>query len=141
MLTQQHNWFLHTKASELSVFSPPERFEMFFQLFLGGRTLQNRHNPCDLREMKKVPLTQTLHHSPPNYTTSALITAPPTILPQHSSQPSQLYYLSTHHSPPNYTTSALITALPTILPQHSSQPSQLYYLSTHHSPPNYVGWS
>lgn len=28
-----------TSASELSVFSPPERLEMFFQLFFGGRTL------------------------------------------------------------------------------------------------------
>lgn len=29
-----------TSASELSVFSPPERLEMFFQLFFGGRTLK-----------------------------------------------------------------------------------------------------
>src|SRR4051812_9027665 len=29
----------NTSARELSVFSPPDRFEMFFQLFLGGMTL------------------------------------------------------------------------------------------------------
>ena len=28
-----------TRARELSVFSPPERFDIFFQLFFGGRTL------------------------------------------------------------------------------------------------------
>ena len=29
-----------TKARELSVFSPPDKFEIFFQLFFGGLTLR-----------------------------------------------------------------------------------------------------
>lgn len=33
-------WRANTSANELSVFSPPDRFEMFFQLFFGGMTLK-----------------------------------------------------------------------------------------------------
>jgi hypothetical protein len=29
---------MYTRASEERVFSPPDKFEMFFQLFFGGRT-------------------------------------------------------------------------------------------------------
>ncbi|DAZ95813.1 TPA: LOW QUALITY PROTEIN: hypothetical protein N0F65_009209 [Lagenidium giganteum] len=31
-----------TNASDANVFSPPDKFEMFFQLFLDGRTLKPR---------------------------------------------------------------------------------------------------
>lgn len=33
-----------TKASELRVFSPPDRLEMFFQLFFGGLTLKQSND-------------------------------------------------------------------------------------------------
>lgn len=33
-------WRAKTRASEERVFSPPDRFEMFFQLFFGGMTLK-----------------------------------------------------------------------------------------------------
>jgi hypothetical protein len=39
-------WSANTSDSDDSVFSPPDRFAMFFQLFLGGRTLKMM--PCSV---------------------------------------------------------------------------------------------
>jgi len=35
---------LLTNAKELRVFSPPDKFEIFFQLLFGGRTLKTKIN-------------------------------------------------------------------------------------------------
>ena len=56
-----------TKASELRVFSPPDKLEMFFQLFFGGLTLKQRNHfiiyqhfsICIVSVFKNLSVTQT----------------------------------------------------------------------------------
>lgn len=48
-----------TKANELRVFSPPDKLEIFFQLFFGGLTLTIKMMQT-LRLVVKLPNTQTI---------------------------------------------------------------------------------